>query len=231
MGTGSANYKAMNTRKASVVHVGGFRPTNELLATNFGLRAAGAPGEDWPSVDGQPMLVVCQLNLTAAPAVPAMLEDIKLITLFADLDAQPLARDNGDNWVLRAYTSLDGLVELKRPAGAPHLHKGFECSWEAADDHPNYDDPARVVPDGYGDSDEDDSLENLARTKIGGYLSTIQSEAWWDQQDHPAKPQYCLQINSEEKVSLMFGDSGTLYLARGTTDGCRGEWFLDWQCF
>ena len=138
-------------------------------------------------------------------AVPPLLADIQLITFFVDLDAAPLGRENGEDWRLLAYPSLSGLTPMTRPGDAPALHKGFECRWEACDDHPNYDDPELVVPDGFDNSEAE--LENAARTKIGGYASSIQSEPWWGSEDHPAAPAYCLQINSEEKVGLAWGDA------------------------
>jgi uncharacterized protein YwqG len=158
------------------------------------------------------MLFVCQLNLKAAPALPSLLKDFALLTFFVDPDLDGLERENGANWQLRAYHSLDNLVPLESPAGAPTLKRGFECRWEEGVDR---------------DGDSDD----LAFTKIGGYPTTIQSEPWWEYADHPAQPEYCLQINSEEKVGLFWGDAGMVYLARGTADDCTGRWFLDWQCY
>ena len=222
-------YKRLNTRPASIVNVGGFRPTEDPFATHFGRQPVGGPGEEWPTSGGQPLLFVCQLNLTTAPSIPPLLADIQLITFFVDLDAAPLGRENGEDWRLFAYPSLSGLVPMTRPGDAPALHKGFECRWEACDDHPNYDDSDLVVPDGFDNSEVE--LDNVARTKIGGYASSIQSEPWWGSDDHPAAPAYCLQINSEEKVGLAWGDAGTVYLARGTAEGCPDRWFLDWQCY
>jgi hypothetical protein len=92
------------------------------------------------------------------------------------------------------------------PTGAPALQRGFECRWELAG-------------------------EDADRTKIGGIVSTIQSEPWWEYREHPSNPEYCMQINSAEKVELAWGDAGMVYLARGTAEGCREEWFLDWQCY
>jgi uncharacterized protein YwqG len=227
--SGIKEFERLNTRKASVVHVGGFRPTGDPFASHFGLRPLGANGEEWPAMDGQPLLFVCQLNLTAAPAVPALLEDIALITFFVDPALGDLTKQNGADWCLRAYPSLNGLVAMTPAPGAAALKRGFECRWEALDDHPNYDDPGRVVPDGFDDSEAE--LENLARTKIGGYASTIQSEPWWGYEEHAGAPAYCLQINSEEKVGRVWGDGGTVYIARGTAEGCREQWFLDWQCY
>lgn len=222
-------FKRLNTRKASIVHVGGFRPNGDPFASNFGLRPVGAPGEPWPTANGKPLLSVCQLNLTAAPAVPALLKDIALITFFVDPELGELAKQNGEDWCLRAYPSLSGLVAIASPANAPKLKRGLECRWEERDDHPNYDDPDLVVPDGFSNSEAE--LENIAQTKIGGYASSIQSVPWWAQEEHPSAPVYCFQINSEEKVQLAWGDGGTVYLARGTADGSKDHWFLDWQSY
>jgi uncharacterized protein YwqG len=221
-------FKRRNTRRCSIVQVGGFRPTLDPLASHFGLTPMGSPGDAWPSADGRPMIFVCQLNLTSAPFVPPLLEDVKLITFFIrSEDGVGEARENGIDWRLCAFHSLDGLAPLA-PAGAKR-RKGLECTWAAADDHPNYDDPAREAVEGFDDSSVE--LENVARTKIGGYVTTVQAEPWWDLEDHPAKPAYCLQIASEEKAGLQFGDGGIVYLARGTADGFRDRWFLDWQCY
>jgi uncharacterized protein YwqG len=197
----------MSKRKTSIVQVGGFRPTLDPFATNFGLKPLGLPEEAWPESGGKPMLFVCQLNLTNAPVIPERLNDIKLITFFVKPETAQLSEENHDNWSLRAYKSLDGLATLTAPPDAPKIRKGFECRWEESSD------------------------TKAARTKIGGTGSYIQSEPWWDYRAHAGSPAYCLQINSEEKVGLGWGDSGTLFIARGTTAGCEDQWFLDIQFF
>ncbi len=102
-----------------------------------------------------------------------------------------------------AYKSLVSLL-LVRPPDAPKLGKAFECVWEKVEDHPNHDDPERVsVP---GVRAPRSRFENVARTKVGGYASTIQSEPWWGYDPHPAQPRFCLQINSEEKASNSSGE-------------------------
>lgn len=196
----------MSAEKCSIVQVGGFRPSGDPFASHFGLRPLAAAGEPWPSANGKPLLFVCQLNLTAAPAVPPLLKDIALITFFVDPDLGELAKENGVDWSLRAYPSLNGLTPLSPPDGAPKLSRGFECRWELAD-------------------------HDAEGTKIGGAASEIQSEPWWDYREHAGAPAFCLQIDSEEKVKLAWGDAGTVYLARGTADGCQDQWFLDWQCY
>ena len=193
--------------QTSIVQVGGFRPGGDPQASNFGLSPLANPGELWPVSNGSPMLHVCQLNLTTAPARPPLIADLEMLTFFVDPDSSNLGQENGSGWRLFAYPSVKDLVPMVRPADAPKLKRGFECVWLTTND-PSAD-----------------------RTKIGGEPSVIQSEPWWDYQAHPAEPQYCLQINSEEKVGLAWGDAGMVYLARGTASGHEYEWFLDWQCY
>jgi uncharacterized protein YwqG len=222
-------FRQLNTRKTSVLQVGGFRPTLDAAASNFGLAPLGFPGEEWPAWNSMPLLFVCQMNLTTAPAVPAMVAGIQLITFFVNSELGTLNRENGQDWVLRTYTSLEGLTRIAAPGNAPKLKKGFECRWEESEDHPNHDDSEMVKTSGARRPRT--GFDNVARTKVGGYASTIQSEPWWGYDAHPAEPKFCLQINSEEKAGAIWGDGGTIYLARGTALGCGDRWFLDWLCF
>jgi len=225
----SAEFKQLNTRKASVLQVGGYRPTFDPTASNFGLAPLGLPGQEWPTWESKPLLFVCQMNLATAPAVPPLLAGIQLITFFVNPELGTLSQENGKDWRLRAYPSLEGLARIAAPAVAPKLKKGFECRWEECEDHPNHDDPEMVIP--AGSRRPRAALENVGRTKIGGYASTIQSEPWWGHTAHPAEPKYCAQINSEEKAGAIWGDGGAIYLARGTATGSLDRWFLDWQSF
>ncbi|HLK61935.1 MAG TPA: DUF1963 domain-containing protein [Bryobacteraceae bacterium] len=222
-------FARLNARPASALQIGGFRPTNNISTSNFGRKPLALAGEKWPTWKGSPLLFVCQLNLTKAPVVPELLQDIKLMTFFVSPQGGPLQRENGKDWRLRAYKSLLNLVPLAPPDGAGRLDRGCECQWEECVDYPTADDPEMRVPQGYEPAELE--LENLRRTKIGGYPSHIQSELWWDLRAHPANPQFCCQIDSEEKVGLQWGDRGMVYLGRGTAPGCSDRWFLDWQCY
>jgi hypothetical protein len=225
-----SEFKSLNARKASVATLGGFRPTFDPLATKFGFKPVARPDEQWPAIDGRPMLFVCQLNLAQAPAVPELLRGVALLTFFLEFEK----RKDGDGdsefrFELRTYESAEGLVTLEPPAGAPALRKGFECRWEAVDDYPCPEDPDAENPRDLDLSEVE--LPNDGRTKIGGWPSLVQAELSWQAEEHPARPRYCLQIASEEKASLGFGDAGTLYLGRGTATGFERQWFLDWQAF
>ena len=202
-------------RSASVLQVGGFRPSNNLSASNFGRRPLARPAERWPAYQGEPMLFVCQLNLAQAPSVPPLLQEFKLLTLFVAPDTNPLKKEGGEDWVVRNYKTLLDLSPLTPPEDAPHLERGFEARWEEASDQP-------VDEDGEG---------HLRRTKVGGHPSHIQGELWWELECHPARPEFCWQVDSEPKVQLSWGDGGMVYLARGTAPGFENRWYLDWQCY
>jgi uncharacterized protein DUF1963 len=193
------------------------------------------PEESWPHVGERPLFFVCQLNLTEAPFVPQRLRDVALITVFLDMKARRLGRENGDGWLVREYRDLDRLCPLIVPSGAT-VPRGFEVRYDLVSDHPVYDDPELQELPGF---DRDDvHLENIPRSKIGGYASNVQSEQWWSVRDHPdelpdhpSRPRYVFQLGSEQKVGLHWGDNGFLYFARGTAPGCESEWFLDTQCY
>ena len=65
--------------------------------------------------------------------------------------------------------------------------------------------------------------------KVGGWPTLIQSEIYWAPWNrHPAKPEYVLQIDSDEKTGITWGDASALYVGRGTAD--PSAWALEWQC-
>jgi hypothetical protein len=102
-----------------------------------------------------------------------------------------------------------------------------------------YDDPDLERVAGFDDSDL--HLPNQRRTKIGGYPSNIQHEVIWGRFTKNAdgvlenplegKVRYAFQIDSESKLGLNWGDSGTVYVGRGVSDDTRGQWFVSWQCY
>lgn len=228
-------YRRLHARPCSVLTVGGFRPANNPLASNFFLAPAGEPGEVWPSYMGEPLTYICQLNLAEAPYVPEMLKDIAIITLYINLDRYLSEERNEGTWCIRAYKSPEGLVSLQPPTPGTS-RKGFECRWELCEeDYPVYDDPGLVPVPGVPEDELDELLEeaelyNLKRTKIGGWASNIQHPQSWQCPDN-AEPVFCLQINSEEKVGLNWVDSGTIYIARNMEKVGEPEWFLDLQFY
>src|SRR5580704_650305 len=118
-------FRRVNTRPASVLTIGGFRPTRNPLATHFGLPPVALLEESRPSVGERPLFFICQLKLTETPVVPELLRDIALLTVFIDMQARKLGRENGDGWLVRTYARLEGLRPLAIPTGAT-MPRGFE---------------------------------------------------------------------------------------------------------
>lgn len=240
-------YTRLNSRRTSILEIGGFRPTLEPTASHFGLTPMGLPGEQYPCNElGIPLEFICQMNLIQAPFVPEILADVKFLTFFVDTPNRFIRTDSSsDTWCIRAYNSLEGLVALELPeqersdSELQLNNKGFEARWIEATDHPIYDDPDLILSDGF--DNEDIHLENQRHTKIGGYPSNIQSEVIWaayvkDENDVWVNPLqgkvgFAFQIDSEEKVGLNWGDSGMVYIGRGISEDTRGQWFVTCQMY
>lgn len=232
------DFKRLNTRFASVLEVGGFRPQGSPTASHIGLSPVMRADETWPyDSEDRPMQFVAQINLTEAPFLPEILQDIALLTVF--VGERCIQQDfRPGSWELRAYMSLDGLLPVSAPSQPWHWIKGFECQWRQIEDYPSYDDEQLVLPRDY--QLEDDLPEemhglNIRRSKIGGFASTIQHEVQFiaalktvNGWELPTQPSFALQLISEEKAQLMWGDNGVLYIGRQPgTD----EWFASCQFY
>lgn len=217
-------------RKASIMVVGGFHPPADPLTSWFGRVRVALPHEIWPSHNEKPMLPLCQINCAELPYKPEVLSDTALISVFVSQDNLPDDTPNGEGWVLRTYTSLEGLVQIDDPKSTMPI-KPFPVRWDVIEeDYPCWEDVEMKLPP---DIEERyyDLFENRDGSKVGGWPSLIQSEIFWAPwNQHPASPAYVFQIDSEEKAQWQWGDAGVGYFGRGTgysTD----QWALSWQCY
>lgn len=99
-------------RKATVMQIGGFKPSGDITASWFGKVNLALSGEGWPQTDGKPMHALCQVNLTQLPFIPELLKDLEFITVFVGPADLPNNSENGYNWCLRAYKKLSELESL-----------------------------------------------------------------------------------------------------------------------
>lgn len=203
----------------SVLQVGGFRPTGDDFASNFGLAPVMRPEEEWPvDLNGGAMAFVAQLNLTEAPYVPEALKDVALLTFFVGEDFIQTDCEQG-TYAIRTYRSLEGLKQRKPPPCENEwVENGVEARWEPlAVDFPCYDDEAIS-----NEEDEiDDALHemNQDRSKLGGYATSVQNEVQFlpfvEVEDgwhsNPAEPTYVFQIGSEDAAGLNWVDGGIVY--------------------
>ena len=221
-----AEFRRLNARPVSVLQVGGYRPMLDPLSSNLGLAPVMHPGEGWPlDLQGEPMEFIAQLNLTAAPHLPELLQDVQLLTFFVGTNFIETGCAEG-TWALRTYAALNGLERREPPKrNAKHdwVAQGFEARWEPlATDFPCYDDLDLTLPEVDDDEDafpDDAHGLNQRRTKLGGYPSSVQHSVeflHFIEQDgawhmHPDEPTYVFQIASEGKAGLNWVDDGVVY--------------------
>lgn len=211
--------------------VGGFRPEDSLTASWIGNVTVGKRDESWPESNGQPMIPICQLNLSKLPSRPENLKDIDFITLFIDSIELPEAKPNGQGWLIRTYPDIKDLEEIQKPA-VDFPIKPFQLKPEFLDnDFPCREDCPEEIPEIF-DEDYYDLFPNQEGVKIGGWPTLVQSEIYWAPfNQHPAEPQFVFQIDSIEKANWFWGDSGVAYLGRGTKPESKNEWAFSWQCY
>ena len=220
------------SKPATVFEVGGFKPDEDIKSSWVGKVLVCEQSETWPESNGEPMIPLCQINLTNLPYVPDRLKDIQLITIFIDSEEIPSDDEkNGELWCLRAYKSLDNLIQIDTPDYKSHI-KPFQLRPKLIEkDCPCWEDCPIEIPDEFED-DYYDLFANETGIKRGGWPSLVQSEIFWAPfNEHPANPEFVFQIDSVEKAQWFWGDSGTGYFGRGTTKGHEDEWTFAWQCY
>lgn len=211
--------------------VGGFRPTESLTASWFGKVTVAKDGESWPESNGNPMIPICQLNLSELSQRPENLQNIELITLFIDSENLPDDQPNGERWLLRTYSSIKELKQIEIPAVDFPIRSFQLKPGGLENDFPCFEDCPIEIPEEFDDNYYD-LFPNLEGLKIGGWPTLLQSEILWAPfNQHPAEPEFVFQIDSEEKGNWNWGDNGVAYIGRGTKPGHKNEWTFSWQCY
>lgn len=224
-------------RECQPFNVGGFRPTNDPLASVFGGIRVCLPDQHWPQGPEGPLLPICQLNLTEPSHLPPNLSDLKMIQLFVDpsrgFDPHGSTFDEDDavpgaaptHFAVRSYTSLDGLAQVTAPPMA-HAIKPFEIAWDTpVPDFANHDVAGEVVDTIANDVYAYDWAEQVYRSKLGGWPATLQAEPWWGYRGPADMFDYALQIAQEPKSG--WNIPGVMFLGRSKT--APRVWALDVQ--
>lgn len=234
-----ADWRKLVEKPCSSLEVGGFRPSGELTASCFGEIRACLSGEKWPEHDDKPLWPVCQLNLMNAPYVPECLGDIAMLQVFAspEYGSSDFTIINSQenppksSFFIRFYKTLDGLEKASIPEHNSTF-KAFEARWnnDVQLDYPTHDTmPIDFDALGIGDYYDQENIEQIHATKLGGWPSCIQSEPWWDYRKEGQGFQYALQIDSEPKAHCTWGDSGAVFIARHSTT--KHLWAIDIQYY
>lgn len=219
------------SRRASRAIVGGFRPSDDPFASWFGKVNLAAAGEDWPTSAGRPMMPLAQFNMAEVPFRPESVSDIAFLTVFIGQEELPAGTPNGEGWLLRAYSSVDGLLPIAAPTDRGSI-RAFPIRWELIQaDYPCWDDAWQTPMPPRIKENYHDYFETQDGSKVGGWPRLIQSEILWAPwNQHPASPEYVFQIDSEEKAHWAWGDGGVGYFGRGTGE-TRDVRTLEWQCY
>ncbi|MGE7948967.1 DUF1963 domain-containing protein [Lysinibacillus sp. NPDC093688] len=204
--------KAQLVRQATIFETGGIRPTHDLLESWIGYVGWSLPTEQCP----QGFQPLATLFLKELPFVPAALKHMELLTLFINEEIfdHLIEDDLSRFFVIRAYTSLEGLVQQTwqhdRIRAFPLISKWID------NDYPTWD--GGGIPSDVEDEilrlehEEDveyfdDIVEEIfAVHKIGGYPSFCQSG-----RDYGEEFPFVLQIASDEKAYFNIVDNGNFY--------------------
>lgn len=216
-------------RRAILLEIGGFRPSEDPLSSWFGRVTSSAPGEAWPTMDGEPMHALCQVNLKDLPFRPPRLEDIEFMTVFIGPGDLPIDAPNGQSWCLRTYRESSVLQSLEQVDTGSSI-KPFPMRPQIVEaDFPCWEDVQIELPEDVKDN-YFDLFPNTTGFKLGGWPTLVQSEIYWAPWNrHPAAPEYVFQIDSTEKGGWSWSHGGVGYFGRGTTQGHEDEWVLQWQ--
>lgn len=221
-------------RKATTFQAGGFRPTNQPTESWIGRVFLFKEEEELP-LDAQenPMWPLLQLYLPDLPFVPDALKDTAVLTVFISQDLPEPLTQNGENWLVREYDSLEQLQSktLTSPTSflkpfplKPHLLEEDYPDWDSKDIPPNIVEAILALRDSEGFDyikSTGVSLEpgkSHYDHKIGGWTSFCQSGI-----DFGENYQFALQIVSDNKVKLNIVDGGQLLFAKNSN---TGDWKL-----
>ena len=208
-------------RCASLAQIGGFRPPEDPMTSWFGGRGVGLPGDIRPSFEGREMFSLLQVKVAELPHAPEELNGIAFLNVFIDREVMPFNRPHGETWLIREYTSMEGL-QILPPSEKPDVVKAFPIKWiRVENDYPQSEGIGEVIAHDYLDLIDDNTYHEdfptIEGTKVGGYPFGFQYS--------PDIEGFVFQIDSEYKAGWNWGDNGMAHFHKR-----NGEWSLEWQC-
>jgi len=192
-------------------------------ASWFGKVQVALPDEEWPTTRLGPMIPVCQINCLELPERPKVLQDVALFTVFFSnelLDDMAVGGESdGESWLFREYSSLDGLEPVEEPElSALRVKRPHPIRWEQVVDYPSIYDVARLSLldkglgsqwlEKYGGSGE---CENVFASKIDGWPSLKYGPVHYE---YRVWPQFVLQLTPNEEAGWQWLDGGIAYIGR-----------------
>lgn len=221
-----------------MIHVGGFRPPEDQLASWFGKVLWMGRHEYWPLHENKPMWPLMQLNLRESPFVPPALRAHEFMTVFVGTN-ELFANENGNGWCLRTYKSIDELIQVEAPRHNSEV-RPFPIRFELVEaDISEYDalvleemglplEDAVNFDERFGDYYE--LIGGPAEyTKLGGWPSTLQHGVYYvgEPNTPPTTEEYefVMQIDAEPKAKWYWPGQGRAYLGVNGS----GDWMIQVQ--
>ncbi|MEW4923632.1 DUF1963 domain-containing protein [Algibacter sp. 2305UL17-15] len=215
------------SKPSTLFRVGGLRAIDSIQASWFGKILLCKKGEDWPSIDGNLMTPLCQINLSNIPYKPDIIKDINFICVFIDKE-RIFNEEGSDSVLIRTYENLDDLIPLRQLEYKTSI-KPFQLDpYLEENDCPCWDDCPINIPEDFEDKYEM-LFENKSGIKIGGWPTLIQSEIFWTPFNKNAEDiSFVFQIDSIEKANWSWGNSGVGYFGKNTQ---TNDWSFTWQAY
>lgn len=204
-------------------------------ASKFGGRPWLSANEPWPSLDGEPMQLMLQLDLAQLPA-PGLEPRRGLLQIFY---AYTLSAEY-DDWAPWTPTKLVRIVE---PVGEESREPcPLARRWPAKRvvdftlhrELPSMEDLEESLTALEPDRREAfveylfDAEAPLTGDKIGGWPHWIQSRQLVRCPETPTRCEFVLQIDTEDHLPVMFGDSGIAFVWRCPKH--PEHMTMSWQC-
>lgn len=208
----------------------------------------GAAGEAWPAnAKGAPMRPMAQIVFAEVAVVPSHLEDLQMVAIFVDPEAQDCGLRNGQGWLLRAYLKGQPLIPLSGgpPAGEEFPPHALKWGAPITDMPPSPDYVPRTYEEAlvafYETTKHADICSHAF--KVGGYPRHLQWEIHFCETvpneeeikkfgtslvdislPNPAAPVFAFQVASMHELHLHLMDMGIFYFGRGSGKH-TAEWF------
>lgn len=203
------------------------QPANiDPFETMFGIVRLSRKDEAWPTLDGEALAPLIQINLSRAPLAPAAVSDLSLITVFISkphsADPTPIidsrSPDPHATWALRSYDTLEGLTIPKPPvnnSGVIPLLGQWGVRREEVERHsegqPKIEVRTRII-DGVKHFETPHMAPPLS--KLGGWPYPAHDMPWWADTALPDTWDFVMQIENEPKANWYKWGRGAACIAR-----------------
>lgn len=199
-------------------------PENSNMKSHFGGVPYFETGENWPKTEEDTDLnFVCQIFNDGHNLLP---KNIKLIQFYYDFEEGPWSTEE-EGWLVKIYEELnpEKVITIDKPADL-EKSKYCEIQFENVKSLPDWEGLSVYCPEAtdlaeeINDDDPWEVYDELVikltnqedyQSQIGGYPKWVQGESI-PENNNGQDFKFLLQIDSEDKAGIMWGDVGLVYI-------------------